>query len=1696
MEEDEKNQNGGLVQNTANQVKDKAVKEGTKKARQKLTKEATKKVASGAAKKSMAAALAPVLFWVGVVVFAIIIIVGVVTFLMTMPGMAMSKLKEFAENVGDAIASYFGADSTKQVKDEEIYEVLDYLEDMGYDLKGYGFLTDYTDKEADGTLKDDEDDGVIRYDSGDNEGKIKDAESEYIFMYLVSDNYTYTVRNFNLNTQSSDHQGFLGAVFTTIKGYGARVLNSIVNRVTLGIVNNVAGDAWGRGMIAIYYEGGHIGERGGFYGNGLHNDPSNILELKWPFELNHIEVDAKEKKLKIKKGALGNEIEYDLEGWAGRYGMPMEFLLAIHLGTMMPDLAYDMATTFDTQVELLLHDVDGDEDTYQPYISRVLNHWYRDVYYVKDDGVNIVDYDVDYESYMKERWTRYETYEDGPLAGEYKLYAIDETGDFATSTAKIRNYDKASSKIKAENGYYLFEGTQEEAREYKIDVVKKAEIASLDDEEMENLKWNKDGGIWTAYEEKNGKIKQIGEGLRAETNKDIKRMFLHNSYFRYDGSADRAEVIKKFRDTKNINLGALDYKYDLSTSTDKLNDVSIKVDRDGKPHEYTLADVSGQVNINQDSLNAFSILENTHTLDTDYIYRDFKELIVELGYFTKEELTDETPRLLAWLVPNIGSYGYPNREIDKNDFDFGTMIHSKGDIDANVENTIRNLLDDPDYVEDGGFVDPDPSGDNPSTDNPNPSGNDPSTNPDPDGGGGVTTRNKVTPTGITLNKTEVILGYKGDEFQLVPVFEPSNATEKGVKWESNSPLVTVDSNGVVRNKITTSNDIIEATITCTSVSDPNVKVTCKVQAFPYTYGDENGGVGSDGTQPGNSGNGTVRYVNPDRESRDLLTTNDEVSLKSGNTLNQVVGSGLNTGNLEAGKVSHNVVGASGGPTFGVTYKIVDTSSSKDGGYSTDTEANGVTYHNYKQGRYGDSKPYTVNTTGPISSHGCSVTSASILLSGYGIEMTPPEVADTLGWSLGSNDRLASVALTQNGVEAEWFDCTGTEAYDKIVEACEQGIPVIPLMGPGGSVHWTGGGHFVTILGIKADGTPLVSNPGTEDPQRNDECPQQLSEMCQYMKGVAIPLEPPKPVSKEEGEPYVGYLGNEAVVSPVTGILLEYGTYSNDEDEKEERMNVDLKYEQSSLKLSDPVDGEGNPVEDGLEVIDKVGYAKIMVLDAENYRKLELSTNNSWKNDSLANFTNPKKDTFRDIDAVSEEDGTKDWSLIDKTVYGYKEFAERYTKGGIAGNIIYIDGFRCEDVDEELENQFDPDKRDDIAKEIPNGKPIEMDNFRVPEGSIDSDDEDAIRPNLFIPEDEYNALSKEQTIKINTEESLKTEAAPSIGINYDGKDLIFIKEGTVLGRTLTDKELLESGNYRNGQYGTYEDKREKEDEEGNIDAEVIGNYLRILFKDKDDVVISNVEDYMKLDQGTSKKKYDNDWELFYWLPFESGAADTKPYVNGQYTGPVSYSSCSSGEVAVGIIQETSLTSNGMCNQRDNFVPFFKENYPEHYKYLTIMDGKGADWYWSDFTGAKQVQAALKNADDADHEGFLHAQMEEAKEYYYKPLVEAHPWIEEKPSAVQAELLHLYVWGPVTCTNVDSVKNDNDKAILDWVRYKIANTSSTVGPGSGDTSTGRAWSEPEIGKGILDGKLTTDQVEEWVRTADINILAEHGIEYRGP
>lgn len=770
-----------------------------------------------------------VLLIIALIILAIILIVGIVCFFIYMPGQVTGKLKDFAAKLLDKVqAMVEGAENV--VHGEEVADVANYLEKMGYDLKGEGFVTDditnYTVETENGTMQVVPQPKNSKLDHGlyrDNDtDEVVAIYSNPIKTYLVSDKLCYIVKNANQNLMSAWGNHPVETILAGIAVVAAFIVSPVAGLAVLFtfVAVNGGNPSWGSGLISIYHEGGRLGERGDFYRD---------------IETGYIELLPETKQLKVKRGWTNNAYSFDVDGWSGRYGMPLEFLLSVHIATQMPDLAMDIATSFDTDVEVLLHKVDNgtvtagfqmpsgekisyqdimdilaeddswgadawnsivdwfgshtsfidsdeweahsctdrnyytlfakgmphsdscsccshipgaagseEEDcdgtgtleasssfaigdhtickdckkyinriisalrevqdnnwnSYTPYVARVTDHWFRDVYYVIDDinntGVVVNDEQYFYET--GERWSIYETYKsgdkipDGFSVGDYKLYeySYDESTKKETYTL--------STKTKAEVeeiNKKIADGDTSVSRLVKKPVTQK--LTDIKDAEGNALIQGIDGNRWVAYttetnedsdwielsmdvegdnipavlegfehqifykETRPDDIKQIEDGQRLATNPKIKKMFVENKYYQYDGTEKKADAIAEDRRKNN------------STSSDVSKNNTSKDKRDEK--------LLGKVSITKDSLTAFSMLENTHTLDADYVYRDFKELVVELNYFDKEDLSDKIEEVMTWIIPDCGSGGWPIRKYEKGETFYGTLINSKVDLD-------------------------------------------------------------------------------------------------------------------------------------------------------------------------------------------------------------------------------------------------------------------------------------------------------------------------------------------------------------------------------------------------------------------------------------------------------------------------------------------------------------------------------------------------------------------------------------------------------------------------------------------------------------------------------------------------------------------------------------------------------------------------------------------------------------------------------------------------------------------------------------------------------------------------------------------------------------------------------------------------------------------------------------------------------
>ena len=181
------------------------------------------------------------------------------------------------------------------------------------------------------------------------DGKIVKAESDYIMTYIMSDNYIYTLKNENIVTQIQESGGADGwlteisnairrelNVFTSAGRFLSNLSNLIMGPFAdLVGVTDLSVTSFGHGMLVFYYEPDDI------HGNpagGVRGKPYNSGSM-WNWD--SIVADSEKKVLKITR-SINKPVEFSVDGWVGRYGMPLEFLLSVHLATMMPDLTYDL----------------------------------------------------------------------------------------------------------------------------------------------------------------------------------------------------------------------------------------------------------------------------------------------------------------------------------------------------------------------------------------------------------------------------------------------------------------------------------------------------------------------------------------------------------------------------------------------------------------------------------------------------------------------------------------------------------------------------------------------------------------------------------------------------------------------------------------------------------------------------------------------------------------------------------------------------------------------------------------------------------------------------------------------------------------------------------------------------------------------------------------------------------------------------------------------------------------------------------------------------------------------------------------------------------------------------------------------------------------------------------------------------------
>lgn len=249
----------------------------------------------------------PLIAKITLIIFAIIFVIGILQILITMPGLILGKIKEFSKGILANVQGWISGDNiSATISKEDEIELAQYIQDMGYDVSGFGFADVKYEQKEDAV---DQNSKITEI----TDQNIKHGVKNYLKAYMVQNEAIYTLAVWS-------NAGFFRSLFSS----------------------GSATD-YSKGMINITI-------------NGQEN-PETIKLLR--AEINR---DAKLLRVKMGSGGFLSQSNYyfNMADWSSRYGKPLELFLSLHLSTMMPDLAYDLATSecFNTKVNIDFQEVD------------------------------------------------------------------------------------------------------------------------------------------------------------------------------------------------------------------------------------------------------------------------------------------------------------------------------------------------------------------------------------------------------------------------------------------------------------------------------------------------------------------------------------------------------------------------------------------------------------------------------------------------------------------------------------------------------------------------------------------------------------------------------------------------------------------------------------------------------------------------------------------------------------------------------------------------------------------------------------------------------------------------------------------------------------------------------------------------------------------------------------------------------------------------------------------------------------------------------------------------------------------------------------------------------------------------------------------------------------------------------------------
>ena len=315
--------------------------------------------AGAAAGTAAGAAIGVTITFVLVIMLVILIIlavIGLVAALMFLPSFTLSTVKEWIESAINVTMQWLGGGDSAKFKQEEIAHVLDnatYIRRMGYNLYNDGYIykkLDQMEVEAKAAKKKKEVDKETGFE------KVKLGEITDSDVYVPEEGI-YEDESGNVKALSYENSPLL--MYTWINGYTYFIddMPGIWFKIgkTLGKIGEATGNffKWVGETVGLY----NPTEEDKNKANGAIKFPG-MLKIKDESRTDFVEKFAnRAPKVTIdldtytmrteSKDFFGNNksnvnYTYEIQGWIGRYGLPLNLLIAMHKATNAPDMLVEL----------------------------------------------------------------------------------------------------------------------------------------------------------------------------------------------------------------------------------------------------------------------------------------------------------------------------------------------------------------------------------------------------------------------------------------------------------------------------------------------------------------------------------------------------------------------------------------------------------------------------------------------------------------------------------------------------------------------------------------------------------------------------------------------------------------------------------------------------------------------------------------------------------------------------------------------------------------------------------------------------------------------------------------------------------------------------------------------------------------------------------------------------------------------------------------------------------------------------------------------------------------------------------------------------------------------------------------------------------------------------------------------------------